>query len=264
MTPPRKGSKKDKDDNTDDDNNDNMILSPPHNTDASTASSLLWEDRTLTSVSEEDAAAFRRHHGNKKVGKGTKKNDYLTMLDPSSDLDRNETKYDDDVDETDWEEEDGFENVVLLVTIFSTTLERSTRNLSTGDVVIMELLSTQDPPLPTNTDSNVDNNVAGDVTTTSRSKQPQQQRRPSQLKISTSSSSSLTSPSPSSILSQRSSKGGSFTVDSYDSSSLSATTTVSTHQWGRGRNTIQSFTTTRTKSIALANVSCVSNIHQFK
>eukprot|EP00984_Skeletonema_dohrnii_P023217 scaffold12289_cov125-Skeletonema_dohrnii-CCMP3373.AAC.1 len=225
MTPPRKGTQRAEIDNILDNDDDDEVPSPPHNnsTDASTASSLLWEDRTLTSVSEEDAAAFRRHG---KKGKGTKKNDYLT-IDASSPVERKETLAKLDYDEIDWEEE-GFENVVLLVTVFATTKEQSERNLSTGDVVVMELMSTQDPPLPTTTDNNDINNASGEVTTTSRSKQQQQQRRSSQLKVSASSSSSLTTPSPSSI-SQRSSKGGGGSV-SYDSSSLSKTATTQHQQ----------------------------------
>ena len=229
MTTPRKDRNPKKGEEDDNSVKDNLVDDDDGgNTDASNASSLLWEDRTLTSVSEEDAAAFRRH-GGKKGGKSAKKKDYLTIDASSSPVERNDTltkQHLDNSDEIDWDDE-GFENVVLLVTIFATTVEQSKRNLATGDVVVMELMSTQDPPLPT---TDTDNNVSGggEVTTTSRSNQQQQQRRPS-VKASTSPSSSLTTPSPPSI-SQRSSKGGgSLTVDSYDSSSLSKTTTTQHH-----------------------------------
>eukprot|EP00986_Skeletonema_menzelii_P019047 scaffold27055_cov155-Skeletonema_menzelii.AAC.12 len=240
MSPPRKWNKNkgeiDKllDQNNNDEDED--VLSPPRNTatDASTASSLLWEDRTLTSVSEEDAAAFRSRHGKK--SKTVKTNDYLTndTIDASTPVqERNKALAKLDYDDIDWEEE-GFENVVLLVTVFASTKEQSERNLSTGDVVVMELMSTQDPPLPTSIDhgDNHNNNGSGDVTTTSRSKQQQQQqRRSSQMKVSASSSSSLTTPSPSSI-SQRSSRGGGGGGGSvsYDSSSLSKTVNTQQHQ----------------------------------
>ena len=238
MTPPRKGSStaKNNEDNSNnnddeeedcDNNDDTMVISPPHNTDASTASSLLWEDRTLTSVSEEDAAAFRKKGKTKQNiidhrhnHRSHQSNQATTSA--SSPVERKESLTRHDSDEDDW---DGIDNVVLLVTIFSTdgSEEQGNKNISSGDVVVMELMSTSDPPLPqTNGDNDV---LAGsDVTPTSRSKQQQQQRRrSSSLKVSTSSSSSLTTPSPPS-LSQRSKAttggGGSVTVESCSDSNV--------------------------------------------
>ena len=223
LSPPRKAAPEEggmsEIDNILDIDDDDLVSPPPHNTatDASTASSLLWEDRTLTSVSEEDAAAFRRH-GTK--GKGSKRNEYLA-IDASSPADRKETLVKINHEEIDWEEE-GFENVVILVTIFASNLNATGQNPSTGDVVLMELLSAQDPPVPLRTD-NDPNNESGEVTTSSRSKQQPLRRKSSHLKVTTSSSSSLTTPSPSS-LSHRSTRGGGGsipTADSHDSSSLS-------------------------------------------
>ena len=234
ITPPRKAASAAKNNeensNNDDGEDDTIVTSPPHNTDASTASSLLWEDRTLTSVSEEDAAAFRKKGKTKHNiidHRHNHHNHNQATTSASSPVERKDslTRHDSS-DEDDW---DGFDHVVLLVTIFSTHgLEEQSgnKNISSGDVVVMELMSTNDPPLP---QTHGDNDVvaASDVTPTSRSKQQQQQqqqrRRSSSLKVSTSSSSSLTTPSPPS-LSQRSKAGGggggSVTVESCSDSTV--------------------------------------------
>ena len=103
--------------------------SPPQIMDASTASSLLWEDMTLTSVTEEDAAAFRMYE------KGKRKRGMSHGVEIDVD-----GAY---IDGIGLSELDGFDHVLLNVTIFAT---KST-SLESGEVVAMELLSTKNPPM---------------------------------------------------------------------------------------------------------------------
>eukprot|EP00804_Cyclotella_cryptica_P015532 CCRYP_003558-RC/>CCRYP_003558-RC protein AED:0.20 eAED:0.20 QI:174/1/1/1/0.28/0.37/8/5083/922 len=153
--------------------------SPPTIPDASTASSLLWEDNTLTSVSEEDAVAFRmyetklRQSGGAGVGASSMlKNDgddnEFSAVEGKQTLgSRDEDDeygnfgggryYCDRHGNLRLSEWDGFDNVVLSVTVYavgscdSNTIENvdstnQKRRPTSGEVVVMELLSTKNPP----------------------------------------------------------------------------------------------------------------------
>ena len=141
--------------------------SPPDNDDCqvSTASSLLWEDMTLTSVSEEDALHYgtRRLRGRETVAEQRQqqrqqvdvKDDGSTdsskrrlfssttvskQAETRDDLGGGRYYYDGhgNLRLSDW---DGYDNVVLSTTIYSTEAGRNS-----GEVVVMELLSTKNPP----------------------------------------------------------------------------------------------------------------------
>ncbi|EJK71801.1 hypothetical protein THAOC_06725, partial [Thalassiosira oceanica] len=103
--------------------------SPPQIMDTSTASSLLWEDMTLTSVTEEDAAAFRMYE----KGKRNRAMSHGVEIDEDGAY----------IDGIRLNELDGFDHVILSVTIFS---KKPTR-FKSGEVVTMELLSTKNPPM---------------------------------------------------------------------------------------------------------------------
>ena len=140
-------------------------------TDASTASSLLWEDNTLISVSEEDAVAFRMYESSKM------RSDHDAAA-PDEPLATNASAGKHNIDENDHYEDhsfgggryycdrhgnlrardfDGFDNVVLSVTIYATTSSCKShqqetdatfpvRQPTSGEVIVMELLSTKNPP----------------------------------------------------------------------------------------------------------------------
>ena len=146
-----------------------MYDSPPKET-TSTASSLLWEDMTLTSVSEDDAQHYRY------LGYGSKGGLNRTIprhqssgsieLDIGDDND--DQLAEEEVEEgrgskkrlfqsgavhierrpIDW---DGYDNVVLSTTVYNTTHEKDgdghRHSPTCGEVIVMELMSTKNPPL---------------------------------------------------------------------------------------------------------------------
>lgn len=139
---------------------------PPIITDASTASSLLWEDNTLTSVSEEDAVAFRMYE-NSKLRQSSVAPPAEPLTPKQSDEKHQSTDHDinDNIGSGRYYRDrngnlrsrdfDGFDNVVMSVTIYATpslhgssskdSVGRKTYPMS-GDVIVMELLSTKNPP----------------------------------------------------------------------------------------------------------------------
>lgn len=133
--------------------NDDQPPSPPAITDASTASSLLWEDNTLISVSDEDAVAFRMYESKMRQGGEP----LVPKSSNEQPIHEEPDKHDDFSSRRRYRrrrEFDGFDNVVLSVTIYSTALCESNRPcptnrhrpLSSGEVVVLELLSTKNPP----------------------------------------------------------------------------------------------------------------------
>ncbi|KAL7543993.1 hypothetical protein ACHAXR_013438 [Thalassiosira sp. AJA248-18] len=235
-------------------NNNNNEDSPPPIMDASTASSLLWEDMTLTSVSEEDAAAFRMfgakasnqraaaasvggvaaasavgvgkssgggfggggraHHG--VVGAaGGGGNIMGGVMMGSSKEGRTSSRARRLFHR--WNDWDGFDNVVLSVTIFATTNADGENvhvsSSSSGQVIVMELLSTKNPPLPLSNQHHPSRDAGAAAGhhyhhhATSKTKQQQQQQHhgdsssssATQIKISSSSSNSSALTSPSSL-----------------------------------------------------------------
>ncbi|KAL7553160.1 hypothetical protein ACHAWF_016409 [Thalassiosira exigua] len=112
--------------------------------DASTASSLLWEDMTLTSVSEEDAAAFRRYgRGRTQKASNASKTrrgpgDGASGVGGTSAFPRPRGEG----------ERDGFDDVVLSVTVFATRPDSRGEGVQPdgGEAVVVELLSAEDPP----------------------------------------------------------------------------------------------------------------------
>ncbi|KAL9187597.1 hypothetical protein ACHAXT_005975 [Thalassiosira profunda] len=146
------------DDGGHDDDDSDRGDSPPATNDASTASSLLWEDRTLTSVSAEDAALLRRYGRQRRgeagsLSEGGAGRASAADADGSGGRERggacdggaarrgNVQQWDDS----------GFDTAVLSVTSFATNPSSAIGGVaaaSAGEVVVLELLSTQDPPLP--------------------------------------------------------------------------------------------------------------------
>jgi hypothetical protein len=200
---------------------------------------------TLTSVSEEDAAAFRMYGNSKKRG-GMQESKAVASSLPVSVLNEKNTRpkstygegagratrlfaeendfgggiyyYDrhGNVRLSDW---DGFDNVVLAVTIFATTestIGGSARNRPTsGEVIVIELLSTKNPPpLPSQQPT-----VAATFTQSNKSSP--------NIKLSSSSSSSITNQSPPPA---PPAKGGSTSSEEVDSTSNSCASNPTQHQ----------------------------------
>jgi hypothetical protein len=149
-------------------NDEDQPPSPPPMTDASTASSLLWEDNTLTSVSEEDAVAFRMYENSKLRKSSAADGATIEPLTPkhldenledTGDYNKGDRFYCDRHGNLRSRDFDGFDNVILSVTIYATascnantkTSSHSTNKQShgyptAGEVIVMELLSTKNPP----------------------------------------------------------------------------------------------------------------------
>lgn len=148
---------------------DDESHTPPIITDASTASSLLWEDNTLTSVSEEDAVAFRMYENSKlkQISDAPPAETSTKQSDAGHDKnEKNESGryYRDRNGNLHPRDFDGFDNAVLSVTIYATPIQDSNPSKdsvdrktypTSGDVIVMELLSTRNPP---NLDSDVSPN----------------------------------------------------------------------------------------------------------
>ena len=148
-------------------NDDDLPPSPPTMTDASTASSLLWEDNTLISVSDEDAVAFRMFENNKMRSGDISPDEPLTsknLTDKHADEGGHYEDhgfgggryYCDRHGNLRVRDFDGFDNVVLSVTIYATTSCQThlqdtdpsfpVRQPTSGEVIVIELLSTKNPP----------------------------------------------------------------------------------------------------------------------
>ena len=225
--------------------NNNMYDSPPDDNDdcqVSTASSLLWEDMTLTSVSEEDALHYhgsRRLRGRETAAIEQQQRQQVDVKDDGStdsskrrlfnsntaptpenrrdDLGGGRYYYDrhGNLRLSDW---DGYDNVVLSTTIYSTgscSTSDDGRGRS-GEVVIMELLSTKNPP-----SSNSSSKTEGAAkSTTIKNKGGKKKVVEEHLKLSSSDSSSHAS-SPTSTKGEQSK-----TISSDDVSTNSTSTTT--------------------------------------
>jgi len=224
----------------------NMYDSPPDDNDdcqVSTASSLLWEDMTLTSVSEEDALHYhggRRLRGRETVT-ATEQQQRLQQVDVKDDGSTDSSKrrlfnsnaelkptrdelgggryyYDrhGNLRLSDW---DGYDNIVLSTTIYSTgscSTSDDRRGTSSGEVVVMEILSTKNPP-----SSNSKSKTEGAATsTTAKNKGGKKKVVEEHLKLSSSDSSSHAS-SPTSTKGEQSK-----TISSDDVSTNSTSTTT--------------------------------------
>ena len=230
----------------------NMYDSPPDDNDdcqVSTASSLLWEDMTLTSVSEEDALHYGAHHRYQRKQQGRETVTEVQQRQQATDKDDGSTDsskrrlfnsttaapkstrdelgggryyYDrqGNLRLSDW---DGYDNVVLSTTIYSTGSSTDTdngRGRSSGEVVVMELLSTKNPPSCTSPKTE-----GAKSTTTVKNKGGKKKVVEEHLKLSSSDSSSHAS-------SPASTKGDqSKTISSDDASTNSTSTTTNTKHY---------------------------------
>lgn len=163
-----------------DDGGSNMYDSPPE---TSAASSLLWEDMTLTSVSEEDALHYR--HGSQHQQQQQQYHQKLPRFSGTTtqyEMDANDDENDGKCRlvrpisihqrSDDW---DGYDNVVLSTTIYSTIA--ATRYQESGEVIVMELLSTKNLPIAEQVTKHANNNNAAQQQQSTKANEQQQQQQ---------------------------------------------------------------------------------------
>ena len=218
-----------------------MYDSPPKET-TSTASSLLWEDMTLTSVSEDDA----QHYSYLGYGSKGGLNRTIPRHQSSGSIeldigdDNDDQLAEEEVEEgrgskkrlfqsggahierrpIDW---DGYDNVVLSTTVYNTTHEKDgdghRHSPTCGEVIVMELMSTKNPPLTTTSSKSV-------ATAASRAEQCVKsiKNKPIPKISSSSSNSSRTSPASTSGVDQQHQSSSKTTTTSSEEDSTSKNT----------------------------------------